>query len=57
MLSEYQSAIDYCVMENTSPEARKYGISTRGVVINGTVKLENFRIEELESAIRKFVTK
>lgn len=57
VLSKYQSAVDYYLMENDSPEAKKYGISTRGVVINGTVKLENFSIEELKSAIRKFATK
>jgi hypothetical protein len=57
VLIKYRSAIDYQLRENDSPEARKYGISMSGVVINGTVKLENFSIEELENAIRKFVTK
>ena len=57
VLAKYQSVVDYYVMENDSPEAKKYGVSTRGVVINGTVKLENFSIEELESTIRKLATK
>lgn len=57
VLTKYQSAVEYNLRENNSPEARKYGISTRGVVINGTIKLENFSLEELETAIRKFAMK
>lgn len=57
VLGGYQSDIEYSVMENDSPEAEKYGVSTRGVVINGIVKLENFGIEELERAIKKFLAK
>ena len=57
VLTKYRSAVDYYLMENDTPEAKKYGISAQGVVINGMVKLEDFRIEELESAIKKFLTK